>query len=84
MCSKLYAFPLYVFSPLLTSLFTTSPLWIPNVRMALPTEAVKGVVATVVLLVLASVVVGLRFVARARNKAFFKLDDWMILITLVC
>jgi hypothetical protein len=52
--------------------------------MALPTEAVKGVVATVVLLVLASVVVGLRFVARARNKAFFKLDDWMILITLVC
>jgi hypothetical protein len=51
--------------------------------MAVTQEAVSGLVTNTVLLVFSTIVVGLRFAARAKNKASYQLDDWIIVLSLV-
>ncbi|KAM0163187.1 hypothetical protein ACHAPC_005449 [Botrytis cinerea] len=52
--------------------------------MAIPEVAVGGVVANVILVVLATIIVSLRFYARKRSKVALQADDWLILFCLVC
>ncbi|THV53661.1 hypothetical protein BGAL_0045g00200 [Botrytis galanthina] len=52
--------------------------------MAIPEVAVGGVVANVILVVLATIIVSLRFYARKRSKLALKADDWLILFCLIC
>ncbi|QSZ31471.1 hypothetical protein DSL72_001036 [Monilinia vaccinii-corymbosi] len=52
--------------------------------MAIPKIAVSGVVANVILAVLTTIIVSLRFYARKRSKLSLGADDWLILFCLVC
>ncbi|EMR86668.1 putative integral membrane protein pth11- protein [Botrytis cinerea BcDW1] len=51
--------------------------------MAIPEVAVGGVVANVILVVLATIIVSLRFYARKRSKVALQADDWLILFCLL-